>query len=94
MKLYIVTMELETVVYAESPDDACRIAADDAEEAFDVYSVSSTDLNASEAGKRLPWGWGADSIPFGGTDDRTIAEIRADKERQAIQSQQPSGEGG
>jgi len=66
--LYIVTLEAEVVVLAESREDAMKIADQISKFDFDLEAGLGTDLTY------LPGDWDEGCIPFGESEDKTIAE--------------------
>ena len=70
-KLFVVTIETEIVVAAETPEEAVE-AADDAHRDLDSYSFSRHAMEMTH----LPADWDLDSIPYGAREeadpDRTI----------------------
>jgi hypothetical protein len=72
-RLYRVDWHGECFVMAESSVEAVSLALDEIMGAEDVGLDGSAVVHTGGAG-RVPSDW-AESIPFGGDDDRTVAEI-------------------
>jgi hypothetical protein len=75
MKLYKVEFMTESVVAAESEDDAFKIAYSNCREILldspDYPDIGREIVTASD----LPDGWSDGCIPYGLSDDKTIREI-------------------
>lgn len=73
-KLYVVTLEVETLVYAASPEEARKLGREGIRE--DVVNYGAEDCRAHEhaPGSALPLDWEDDLYPWG-SEDRTVREI-------------------
>lgn len=74
MKLYLVSVEMEVIVYAENEADARSAASDGFREALSDYDYTVADLvdASEEERKSLPWIWF--TCPEA-EDDLTVGEI-------------------
>ena len=61
-KLYVVTLEVSAVVYAEDELEACRIGADAVKEEIGHYYAS--DVDVVEYKNSLPTSWDADCLVY------------------------------
>jgi len=73
-QLYTVTLTAQAVVYAESEADAERIAHEHREHIVRTQGGLS-DFGPRLTGARLPEGWDARCLPYGGDGVATIGEI-------------------
>ena len=75
-KLWIVRMEVETVAYAESEQDAIDAIRSEPEAVAQAFDFSDA-LDAVELtdGDQLPDGWDVGCIPWGSGQDLTIRRI-------------------
>lgn len=69
-KLWAVLYETEIVVYAETEDEATKIADRHRRDA------ESDHTRTYEMGRCLPYGWDSDCVPYG-EDELSIADILA-----------------
>lgn len=68
-KLFVVSIEIESVVLAEDKDDACYVASQnrqDIMEETDMYSAVSWSARPC---KRLPHNWDENSLPWASLDE-------------------------
>lgn len=81
MKLYKVTVELETAVYSWSSEEAKELAKEGLRETLDMPSDMRVTQVESTAG--LPCGWATSDLPYGdfpGRVDFTVADYFERKE--------------
>lgn len=75
MKLYTVSVELETLVWAESPGEAREIAKDNYAFEDQLSNLYYGDYDARETGGILPCGWTPDALVYHGErSDLTVKE--------------------
>lgn len=75
-QLYTVTITTEAVVYAESPDDAEKVAHKHREEiARTQGGLSAFEADPVDICARLPVGWDHRCLPYGGDGVATIGQI-------------------
>ena len=70
-QLYVVTIETEIVVCAESESEAEDIAESEARHQFEFD-------HRAQPMRHLPAGWSGDSLVFGIEEDRTVDELVAE----------------
>lgn len=75
-KLYVVTLEVETLVYAASHEEAQRVGRQSMSDDLTMAHYGAEDCLAHEhiPGSALPDFWTDDLYPAG-SDDRTVKEI-------------------
>lgn len=73
MNLYAIKMETNTVVYAETPEKALRIALDERSQMIDVDDIKL--MRQIVTFEDLPPGWDANCIPWGQDKDEDISQI-------------------
>lgn len=73
MHLYAVKVHTIAVVFAETPMGALAVASENRREMIEPSDI--TVISQISSFDDLPSGWDVDCIPWGQTDDETIANI-------------------
>lgn len=80
-RLYVVSLEVEALVYAASPEEARRLGRDGIREDIVNYGASDCSVREHVPGTALPDDWDEDCLPHGANIEETVGEILARAKR-------------
>lgn len=75
-RLFVGRVEFEVYVMAENEDEALELVDDSAREELMNFSLTEHEVREVSDIRRVPIEWRG-AIPYGGGDDRTIADVLA-----------------